>query len=38
LLPGAVGPVVVGRDDVARELAFEFGEGLLVGAAAGGVS
>src|SRR5258705_350328 len=26
LLPGAVGPVVAGRDDVERELALEFGD------------
>src|SRR3989441_10396687 len=34
LLPGAVGAVVVGGDDVERELALEFGEGLLLGAPA----
>jgi hypothetical protein len=30
LLPSAVGRVVLGRDHVERELAFEFGEGLLL--------
>ena len=34
LLPGAVGPVVAGRDDVERELALEFGDCLLLGPAA----
>ncbi len=34
LLPGAVGPVVAGRDDVERELALEFGDRLLLGAPA----
>ena len=32
-LPGTVGPVVGGRDDVEGELALEFGQGLLLGAA-----
>src|SRR2546426_9501530 len=34
LLPRAVGPVVVGGDDVEGELALELGKGLLLGAAA----
>src|SRR5712691_3317936 len=34
LLPRAVGAVVVGGDDSERELALEFGERLLLGAAA----
>jgi hypothetical protein len=34
LLPGAVGAVVAGRDDVERERALEFGDRLLLGAAA----
>jgi hypothetical protein len=32
--PRAVGAVVAGRDDVERELALEFGDRLLLGAAA----
>src|SRR5262245_51961027 len=34
LLPGAVGAVVSGRDDIERELALEFGDRFLLGAAA----
>src|SRR5512145_1598627 len=34
LLPGRVGAVVPGRDDIERELALELGDGLLLGAAA----
>src|SRR5438128_11403687 len=34
LLPGAVGAVVAGRDDIEGELALEFGDRLLLGAAA----
>src|SRR5712664_4037284 len=34
LLPRAVGPVVARGDDIERELALEFGEGLLLGASA----
>ena len=34
LLPGAVGAVVVRRNDIEGELAFEFGQGLLLGAPA----
>jgi len=34
LLPGAVGSVVPGRDDIEGELALEFGQGLLLGAPA----
>src|SRR2546425_12990302 len=34
LLPGAVGAVVVRRNDMEGELAFEFGQGLLLGAPA----
>src|SRR6266700_3064978 len=34
LLPRAVGAVMVRRDDIEGELAFEFGQGLLLGAAA----
>src|SRR5437667_454881 len=36
LLPGAVGAVVAGRDDVEGELALEFGDCLLLGAPAAG--
>src|SRR5712692_3594706 len=35
LLPGAVGAVVVGGDRIEGELAFEFGEGLLLLSSAG---
>ena len=34
LLPGAVGAVVAGRDDIEGELALEFGDRLLLGASA----
>ena len=33
LLPGAVGAVVAGRDDIEGELALEFGDGLFLRAA-----
>jgi hypothetical protein len=36
LLPGTVGPVVIGWDHIQRKFALEFGDGLFLGPPAGG--